>query len=325
MGVVQHSYTAFGLEISSGQPLPGLTRSLRARPADLYVHFGKPATRFAEDYLFEKTFPVGSADPVLIVRRDREGSFHFQYRDNTTFVIDAHGSEVWADWPDDLTFEDMSTYLYGPIFAFLLRRRGLLCLHASSIRVGGSAIAVLGSGGAGKSTTAAAFAKSGFHVITDDVTALVEQSSTFLVQPGYPGLRLWPDSVSSLWGSPDALPAMTPNWEKRYLDLPKNGYQFATQPIPLSAIYVLGKRVDDPNAPLIEPDQQPAFVRLLANSYQNYLLDNGMRACEFDVLSRLVKAVPVRLVSPHADISRLPQLLELILRDIEVLQPLPAQ
>jgi len=85
----------------------------------------------------------------------------------------------------------------------------------------GRCVAFLGSPGAGKSTTAAAFARDGHAVLSDDIVALVDQEGTFEVLPAYPHLCLWPDSVTMLYGSPDALPRFSTNWEKRRLALGK--------------------------------------------------------------------------------------------------------
>lgn len=46
-------------------------------------------------------------------------------------------------------------------------------------------------------------------------------------------------------------------------------------------------------------------MSLVKNTYGNYLLDGTMRAMEFDVLSRIVQDVPVRLVTFGDDIDQL--------------------
>lgn len=199
--------------------------------------------------LYRSPYLDETGEPILTIHRAAGNGFQFCYRDGTRFYVNAGGSEVFAAWPDALTFEDALAYLYGPILGFVLRLRGTVTLHASGVVVDGRGIALIGPPGAGKSTTAAAFARAGYRVLTDDVFALIDQHDRFSVQPAYPGIRLWPESVESLWGSPDALPKMTPTWEKRYLDLPQNGYEFDTRPVPLAAIYVIGERSAAANAP----------------------------------------------------------------------------
>jgi hypothetical protein len=177
----------------------------------------------------------------------------------------------------------------------------------------------VGEAGAGKSTTAAAFAQRGYPVLSDDVVALVDRGDSFLVQPAYPRIRLWNSSVEALYGTPDVLPRLVPThptWDKRYLDLTQPGYQFQTEPLPLSAIYLLGSRSDRPEAPWLEPvANQEQLLTLITNTYTNYLLNKSQRAQEFEVLSRLVKHIPIRRIIPHQDSTRLDKLLDTVLKD----------
>jgi hypothetical protein len=177
---------------------------------------------------------------------------------------------------------------------------------------------LLGPTGSGKSTTAAAFAGLGYSVLSGDVVVLSNQGDSFLVQPGYPRLSLWPEAAEALYGSPDALPRITPTWDKRYLDLTKDGYRFQPQPLLLAAMYVLGERTTDPSAPLIEAVRAGAgLISLVSNTYPPYLLDKSMRAHEFNILSRLIDEVPLRQVTPHADLTRLPKLCNVIVEDFQ--------
>ena len=255
-------------------------------------------------------------NPTRVVWLLGDSHFRYLYADGTEFVVDRAGTEVWARWTEDLSLEDTATYLLGPILGFLLRLRGLICLHASAVVVGGSVIGLLGPAGAGKSTTAASFADLGYSVASDDVLALIDRGDHFLVQPAYPRIRLWPESVSALYGAADRLPLLTPTWEKRYLDLTAEGYSFQREPLPLAGIYWLGERRDDASAPSVEPTPASAgMVALVGNSYGNYMLDREMRSREFEVLTRLLTHIPLRRVMPHADIKRLPELCRLILED----------
>src|SRR5215831_3908003 len=229
------------------------------------------------------------------------GYFGFFYRDGVRFAVDGRGRELWADWPENYSLEDACTYLVGPVMGFVLRLRGTVCLHASAVALGDRAIALVGLPGAGKSTTAAAFAFAGFPVLSDDIVALSDSGAQFFVQPGYPRVNLWPDSVQRLFGSENALPRITPTWEKRYLPLGQNGHHFSSSPLPLGAIYILDSRESSLTAPIIEefPGKE-AFMALVANTYVNYLLDQEMRRMEFDLLGRVVSEIPVRRVRPPA-------------------------
>jgi hypothetical protein len=255
--------------------------------------------------------------PSVEVLRLPDGSFHLRYDDLTEFTISSGGMTVRVSWSATSTLGDTVTYL-GPVLGFLLRLRGVTALHASAAAVGDTAIALVGDPGAGKSTTAAALARKGLSILTDDLLALAEQSGRFLVQPGVPRVQLWPESAEALWDAPDVLPRIVPNWEKLYLDLKKPGYSHCDRPLPLAAIYVLGERASNGGAPSVEPLRgTEALIRLVANTYANYLLDNEMKAAELAVLGRLVNQVPIRLAKAPDDRKRIPEFCDAVLEDFE--------
>jgi hypothetical protein len=290
--------------------LPGLPVRLDSDVFDVRIQLKDwstfPAT-FRESVRIFNTSSDDTADgqPNLRVHLLPGGDyFAFRYSDGVHFAVEHRGCDVWGDWPENYTLEDACTYLLGPVIGFVLRLRGVTCLHASAVAVGEHAVALVGVPGAGKSTTATAFAKCGFSVISDDVVALTDDGENFLVQPGYPRVNLWPDSVRALFGSAEALPRITPTWEKHYVVLGTNGLGFAAKPLPLGAIYLLGEREEALAAPIVEEMAGgDAFAALVANTYVNYLLDRDMRSREFDVLSRVVTGIPIRRVRTPDDPS----------------------
>jgi hypothetical protein len=248
--------------------------------------------------------------------------FHLVYADGTHFLVDREATRVWGEAGANLGDDDVFVYLLGPVMGFILRKHGCLALHASVVELGGLAFALTGSSSSDKFTTAAALALRGVPVLTEDVTPIKESGHSFVVQPGYPRVCLWPDSVKQLLGSADALPLVTPNWNKRYLPLDGMRANFETHPKPLGAIYLLSPRVNNSDAPRIE-EMSPSegLFTLVQNTYMNYLLDRHQRAAEFDILAKLVDCVPVRRIIPHADPARLPVLCDLIIEDAMALSP----
>jgi hypothetical protein len=215
-----------------------------------------------------------------------------------------------------LTLDDTAIYLLGQVFGFVLGLRGVTCLHASVVAIQDQAIAVMGPAGAGKSTIAAALARWGYPVMADDIAALTNQEGRFVVQPGYPRLRLWPSSVDLLFGSPAALPRITPTWEKCHLDLTSGGYHFQARPLPLAAIYYLCPRGSGPDVPSVAAmTGEAAFMAMIANTYAAQLFDQSHRTRAFELFGRLRQEVAIRRVTPHEDPRRLPELCDLILAD----------
>lgn len=321
-----YACSIYGLGVLANRPIPTVPHS-PIETADVHVSFGVlpdwidsiPPHQFEMSYVADYTGENGK--PAFVFSRLHNGDFYrFTYADQTEFVIDRAGREIWTTWLEPLTLEDTATYLLGPVMGFVLLLRGLVCLHASAIVVNGAAVALVGPAGAGKSTTAAAFAERCFSVLAEDVVTLDDSGESFLVRPAYPCIRLWPASAATLYGSRSALPPLTPNWDKCYLDLTQQAGLFENEPRRLAAIYLLDERRAFPEAPLVQPlDRVEGMIKLIANTYGTKLLDKHMRAREFDLLSRVLAHVPLRRVTPHTDARRLPTLCDRILADLELL------
>lgn len=321
------NYYVFGLHIRSNLPLPSFNPdSSSAKVCDVEVHLGlRPYSN--EDTLgrFEETTYVSAdanaaGEPALRIFSVEQGSFvRLAYEDGTQFWLDRKRENIWATWPSASSIENAASYLLGPVLGLLLRLRGVISLHASAVAFGDRSVAFVGSAGAGKSTTAAAFARQGYGVLSDDIVALAESDGAFQVMPAYPHLCLWPESVKMFYESPDELPRLVPDWEKRRLDLGERGTRFERRCLPLSAIYILGERRPDP-APYVEAiGSRSALLALVADTYANKILDREMRAREFAVLGRLVTTVPIRRVYANEDPARLGSLCKIICEDLDSL------
>jgi len=320
---VASTHTVFGLTVRSNLPIPGLSPLGSSSGAvDVEFHLGvspnskREIPADSEDLTYTSSYTDESGNPALRIWKTADGGFlRLAYYDGVQFWLEREGKSLWAVWPAASTLEDTASYLLGPVFGILLRLRGVTCLHASAVSIENRSVVFVGAEGSGKSTAAAAFARPGFAVISDDVAALLESPDGFSVMPAYPHLCLWPDSVGMLYGSSEALPRFSRGWEKCRLALGEQGTQFENRSLPLSAIYLLGDRRPD-EAPFVEGVRpQAALLSLVADTFANKILDREMRGREFAVLGRLVTVVPIRRIHPHNDASRLEELCAVIRKD----------
>ncbi len=312
-------YSAFGLTVSTSSAVPGLEPLATAPAADVQIWLDgrwPDIDALRESLCYTGDFENG-ATPEVRVWSVAGQYFRFRYYDGVQFVVDRAGTEVWASWPATSTLEDAATYLLGPVLGFLLRLRGVVCLHASAVAVDDRAVLLAGPPEAGKSTAAAAFWRIGHAILTDDVAPIVDVAGLPHVQPAYPQLRLWPEAVEDFYGSAEALPKLTPTWEKRALDLRAGHGGFQLQRLPLAGIYVLEDRSSGRDAVIESLSGRASILALLANSYTGYLLDPPMRANELAFLTRIAARVPVRRLVRSAD--RPQRLCERILDDCEAL------
>jgi hypothetical protein len=315
----------YGIGVLANREIPGVPAS-QTSPVDLQITFGSLPEWFGQtnriniEPFFVADYTDESGQPLLKFFCLDDGDYYrFSYADQTEFVVNKDGSRVWGKWSESLTLEDAATYLLGPVMGFVLLLRGVVCLHASAVAIGDRAIALVGPAGSGKSTTAAAFANRGHSILAEDVVTLDDRETHFLVRPAYPCIRLWPASVAALYGSETELPRLTPNWDKRYLDLTE---QFPQLPLPLAAIYHLDVRRDEPHAPYIKSlDKSEGLMSLVANTYATKLMNKQMRAREFELLTRVSYQVPLRRVTPHSDTSRIPELCDRIIDDFASQNP----
>jgi hypothetical protein len=314
-------YVAYGLSLSSNLPIAPLLPISPTAPPDVLIKLGTLPIRHSSDsvrtlrYASPYTGETGKPD-VEIWDIDNGKFLRVLYCDGVEFWLDHSFQTLWARWPANSSLENTQSYLVGPILGLLLRLRGIVCLHASAVSVSDRAVVFVGPEGAGKSTTAAAFARRGYAVLSDDIVALVEFGNEFRMVPAYPRLNLWPDSVKLLYGSPEALPPIMPDWDKRYLKLGEDGRtRFEERTLPIGGIYILGDSTPAPTYCVETISRKSALMLLIGNTYATNFLDAKQRAEEFAVLSRVAVSVPVRKINRGGEAAGVEGLCAAIQRD----------
>jgi hypothetical protein len=312
-------HSLYGLRLAANSPIPSLPFCAEILKADIEIHLKEKSGQTPFVFSLPSHFFYASSNlskdgqPVARVGMLGGSYYGFFYRDGAKFAVRRDGREIWADGPENYTLEDLATYLVGPVMGFVLRLLGTLPLHACAVAVEERAIALVGPQGAGKSTTAAAFAKLDYAILSEDVVAVAENGERHVVQPGYPRVNLWPESVEAIFGGVQGLPPVTPTWGKHFLALDDAQHRFQSEPLELGAIFILRERVAAASKPRIEKiSAASAMTTLVANTYVNYLLDVAMRRAEFVQLGRLLRKTPVYQVWPSNDTSRVYELCESI-------------
>ncbi|RMH15064.1 MAG: serine/threonine protein kinase [Acidobacteria bacterium] len=328
-------YSAFGLDLICDRPLPHVDASEDAEEGygpsagsvavSLSPWSAAEAERAADGdhLLYRSRLTTEDGCPLVAVARRRDRTLAVRYADGTSFFLAADGSRIDVRWHAPSNLRDAATYLLGPILGLILRLRGVVTLHASAVVVDDhAAIALAGQAGAGKSTTAAAFAQHGFPILSDDMTVLREDADGFMVEPDFGVLKLWPQASQLLLGGADLLPHLSPTWDKRYLNLRSFGLPAARQARPLAAIYLLDREPAPGANPEIDGLRRlPALMALLVNTYGLMHFDRDRQAQELDVLARLATRVLLRRVRRPARGLAPPQVVETILSDLTVHAP----
>ncbi len=203
--------------------------------------------------------------------------------------------------------------ILGPIFAVLLRQRGLLVLHASSVAINGEAVAFLGHSGWGKSTLANAFYNQGYSLLTDDVMAIQVEGIYPMIFPGYPYVRLLPDSAASFGHDFESLAFIHTRAPKRNNHLSQ---RFPQKPLPLKQIYVLENLWHSHNE--VKPLHiQEAFVEFVRHSrVTNVLITEDFVSSHLHLCTELLKKVPVSRLRRRRSLAALPDIVKLVEEDL---------
>ena len=285
-------YSCYGLSLISNVPLPNVNESNGKSS-------GPPvAVSFAENPSFqppaaEPWYVSGlrdqRGDPALRVWR-HEGEYHLIYWDGAAFTVSR--SEVHGCWFGPGTFENTVSYLLGPVLALVLRLQGVMCLHASGVCNQDGAIAFLGPPEAGKSTIAAAFVRSGWKLLADDLVPVFQRPPWF-TSSGYPGLRLWPESTASVYGAEAHFPRSSPTWGKYLVE---HSHNFAEGEFPVRAAFILEPRGDS-SAIATQIGGAKAVMRLVENTYLNYLPCPDLRRQSLETIAQIAQDIPIFKIS----------------------------
>lgn len=289
------SYTVYGLVIRSVLPLSELIAG--EGTADVFIRLGKVdcsrSKAVAEGHCFR-----AFADETYLF-----------WKEVGTFLV-RDGREIVVDPAPGVEEQVLRLFILGPALAVLLHQRGLLILHASAIAVDGGAVAFLGGSGWGKSTMAAALYARGHGLVADDVTVVDLDGNDPKVFPGFPQLKLWPDTAVSLGRKPETLPRLHSQIEKRACRVMNSGPPVS---MPLRRIYVLDEGTDHAIEPI---GGQDALVELVRHSYAARLIQQVNASLHFLQCANLANKVPVRRLKRLRSLSALPELAQIVEEDL---------
>ncbi|MBE9461156.1 serine kinase [Dyadobacter subterraneus] len=223
-------YKAYGLTIFSEIELPELSIAEPLSSWDLHIKYG--AITFPK---LKKTSIYRRGIRALFGKNKDNLVLHWE--EVATFEAIGGKELVVSPWTDDKNL--ISLFTVSEALGLILFQKGYFLLHASSVKVGDEAWCFMGSPGAGKSTTAAAFIKAGCPLLSDDLTAITfDASGKPYIIPAYPQLKIWEKTVNGLdYNQSDLQPVSEGINKFSY----KPDGVFDLNPVQLGAIYFIHK------------------------------------------------------------------------------------
>jgi|CXWL01.1.fsa_nt_gi hypothetical protein len=302
-------YHLHGLELSVEQALPTLTPCGRdGKPdAQVFIQVSEPWAAIGPSPEVELLGRVEYSDGGLLrslerITRSTERWLVQRFNLELALAFTEDGKEVhiFGGLVRDLDY--VATCIAGPVASFLRWLRGWPSLHASSVVVDGSVLAVAGPSGAGKSTTVAALASLGHGMFSDEVLGWRVAGGRVLASPGPARLKLLPDALAALGRDAELLPKVRSDLDKRLLQLPEAG---TDADLPLKTVYLLDVEGDAGSKRIRELRGAEAFIALKANCRDDAVLMPAMRERQFEALAELARKVRICKVPAHGGLAQL--------------------
>ncbi len=301
-----HRYAAFGLGIDSEVLLPEMAKS--EQPADIRIRLAEVEAPPANHDVQHWSQVVDSA-----VYLYWEGVGKFLIREGTDVVVD----------PDPkVPMERLRLFLLGPTMGVLLHQRGLLVLHASAVSINGGAVAFMGGKRWGKSTIAATLHDRGHELAADDLLAVDPTRNEPTIMPGFPQLKLWPDSLNAIGQDPANLRKLHPVLEKREYPVTT---RFSSSALALKSIYVL----DEGTEPAVEALEAPAALQqLISHWYCARFSYETLQALgtesHFLHSAQIIRQTPVYVLRQPRSLSALPDVARVVETHFQTTDAKPA-
>lgn len=296
----ERTYRAYGLTVRSSVPLPPLSESpVSDERPDVVVR----CRRLERDESTGATCVYEDPTEAFSIYRTSRGYRGVHDGVGTVVVRDERRIDVYPVESADPASIARLVLGFGLCAAF--RRRGRVVLHASAVAIGDAAVAFTGESGAGKSTAAAACYANGHEIVADDVVPIALDGVEATVTPGYPVLRLDPDTARTL-----DLPA-TDDTGKANVDV---STRFRREPLPLDTVYLLER---GPTVSSRRRSPTESVFALLEASYSLYGDDDHeSQAAHLRECSALASACSVRRLERPRSLERLGELVERVTSDV---------
>ena len=270
-------YGIFNTQLQCDFPLPDLPEVTSAEgDCEITIHLFEPGQLETDG--FEMAFEWHDYDGIVICwceRRDDDYLFVFPGR--TKFLITT-GGEISCLMHADSEMQILRHLLLNQIIPRYLATKGHLVLHASAVILeNGHSVAFLGNSGYGKSTLVSSFHRNGAWLIDDDCILLEPSGSGVKAIGGFPGIRLFPDSVNAVFNEGAGFTHYTPYSDKQQMMLRSDSESGSMVPRELDALFLLfdPSHEDLGDEVLIEPAS--GSKAMLATIFSAFSLDPSDR------------------------------------------------
>lgn len=284
---------AFGIDVRAGFAIPELPAGGRAgnplstvEPASAGELRREWSARGTER-LLERVHLDGRL--MMAVERHDDAGFQIWAPYYGRHLVSPDGSRVRSALPAVAPWR-WERLLFAQVLPLAAALRGRELFHASAVALGDTAVAFVGSSGAGKSSIAAQLVARGASLVTDDVLALERTADGVDAHPGSMLAGVERHELAAMSRAERArLGPRIGSAEKIYLSC-----QVADGPLPLKALYYITRGVG--SSLEIRPSGSLP-TRLLGSSFIAYLRSPDHLVGHLEVCTHVAATVPILEVS----------------------------
>jgi hypothetical protein len=225
---------------------------------------------------------------------DEDFSWALEIKDVVTLIWDASDQKIIYSKGENYTPQRLRFWVYHTFFPLVLElKRKYRILHVGSVEIEGKPVLFSAFSFGGKSTLTDYFIKKGHTMLSDDSMAIEKRDDGYYAIASYPFHRPYRE-VETL-GYPTA--------------------NFATEPKPLHAVFLLEK--NDPEAS-VEIVELKGIEKFKAFHYSIFIDFSFMKQERFDFFTEMAKHVPVYKVKVPWDLERLSEVYEKIVSSVKI-------
>lgn len=275
-----HHYALHGLTLRSALPFPELVAAPSDRSVDVDVRLGATPERLENPRVRGVCFEAAPHEFLI----SKPGTARFHVRNGCEISIEIAPAADLA--------EVRRLFLSSPLAALLLMR-GLLPVQASAIATPQGAVLLAAGACVGKSTLAMELNRRGFPLLSDDISVIrCAPDAAAMVEPGYPQIKLWPDTLRRFQIEAAHLPRVRPELEKRIYDCAAT---FEPASRHLHRIYIVQRAAAPPQSQLVHPLRgAERGVALISHLYLSaFMLGLDVQSDLVPRIGNLARTIPI--------------------------------
>jgi hypothetical protein len=261
--------------------------------------------------------PETTSSAPFSYKRLPDESLYLHWRDQFEFHISPDSRTIHGRAFDGVPEESLQVYLLGQVLSFALIGLGIEPLHATTLVIDGSGVAIIGDSGYGKSSLAGAFVHAGHKLLSDDLLVLERSENGFVAFPGLPRLKLYDVMASRfITDKRGGVPMNQDHSPKRIYPME---HEWHDQPVPMKAFYSLVPPREAANLLDVRIDpltEREAFIELTKNSFNVAMREIGRLQKHLDWAAEVARTVPVRRLSYPRKVEMFDRAISAVMDDL---------